>query len=61
MSKRIHRHAAPTCTCSRWHFPHKRSYDCAEPEPNDEIADQQAREWAADRAADAAAINERGW
>jgi len=50
------------CTCPRWPFPHRMTYDCAEPgTERDEIAEQQAREWAADRADDAAAINSRGW
>jgi len=50
------------CTCPRWPFPHRRTYDCAEPESGpDEIEQQQAREWAADLADDAAAINERKW
>jgi len=51
----------PACTCPRLDFPHRRTYDCAEPDYADDTDEQQAREWAADRAQDAAAINERGW
>lgn len=50
----------PPCRCDVYLFPHRRGYECgdnADGDAPDEIAEQQQREWNADRAQDARAIN----
>lgn len=56
----------PPCRCGAHPFPHRADYWCAElawgsaPVESDETIEQQQREWNADRAQDARAINGGG-